>query len=235
MPKLFKGLDANFRCRGFQFEIGKTYQSEKASLCSTGFHACENPLDVLTYYPPCTSRYAVVELEGISDQREQDSKRCGTTITIVRELSVRDYIDECGKWCAGQKFDAQSSGDYGHAQSSGNCGHAQSSGNSGHAQSSGNSGHAQSSGNCGHAQSSGNCGHAQSSGDYGHAQASGNSSVAVSLGRNGTATASGNCKFVVLGDWRDDELLDVKVGRVGESIESGKSYRVINGQFEEAK
>jgi hypothetical protein len=212
MPKLFKGLDANFQCRGFQFEVGKTYETPNAELCTTGFHACENPIDVLTYYPPCTSRYAEVELDGISDQRKQDSKRVGTKITIVRELSIREYIDVCGKWFASQKLEKQASG---------NSGHAQASGNSGHAQASGNSGHAQASGYSGHAQASGYSGHAQASGNYGHAQASGNSSVAVSLGIKGTATASGNCKFIVLGDWRDGELVDVKVGQSPFDLEDG--------------
>jgi hypothetical protein len=36
-------------------------------------------------------------------------------------------------------------------------------------------------------------------------------------------------------DRADHARMDVKVGRVGESIESGKSYRVTDGEFEEAK
>ena len=173
----YKGFDREFKCRGFQFEVGKTYEESKASLCSSGFHACENPVDVLSYYPPCTSRYAIVELEGVSEQREKDSKVCATKITIVRELSIKEYVAECAKWFSSQKFEGQSSGNYGHAQSSGYY------------------------------------------------------SVAVSLGRFGTAMADGKSKFIVLADWRNGELVDVKVGRVGDNIESGKKYSLVDGEF----
>lgn len=38
-------------CRGKQYEVGKTYHEDKADCCHAGMHACENPLDVLHYYP----------------------------------------------------------------------------------------------------------------------------------------------------------------------------------------
>ena len=37
---------------GFRYEIGKEYEEDAAKLCSSGFHACERPLDVLSYYVP---------------------------------------------------------------------------------------------------------------------------------------------------------------------------------------
>ena len=66
--KAFKGFDKDMKCRGFQFEEGKTYHEDKAVLCNKGFHACERPLDVFNYYRPGErSIYREVELEGQVD------------------------------------------------------------------------------------------------------------------------------------------------------------------------
>jgi len=213
--RLYKGFDKDLKCRGFQFQVGKTYETSKAKLCSSGFHACENPVDILNYYPPCTSRYAVVRLEGISDERETDTKRCGTIITIERELTQSEFMAECAAFLATLDLTTQTSGNYSHAQTSGNYGHAQASGNSGHAQ------------------ASGNYGHAQASGDYGHAQASGNSSVAVSLGMRGKATAADKCRFIVLADWdlTTRELKGIVVGEVGKNIQAGTAYTIKDGEL----
>jgi hypothetical protein len=88
--KMFKGFDKDLKCRGFQYEIGKEYKEEKADLCHKGFHACENPLDTFGYYEPGKgSRYCVVELDDVSDQKDgSDTKRCGKVIKIGAELDV---------------------------------------------------------------------------------------------------------------------------------------------------
>jgi hypothetical protein len=61
--KAYKGFDKDLKCRGFQYEVGKEYETENAKLCDTGFHACENPLNTLNYYKPGDSRYCEVDLE----------------------------------------------------------------------------------------------------------------------------------------------------------------------------
>ncbi len=50
--KAYKGFNKDMKCRGFQYEIGKAYETDAADLCSIGFHACENPLDCFGHYAP---------------------------------------------------------------------------------------------------------------------------------------------------------------------------------------
>ena len=91
--KAYKGFDKNLKCRGFQYEIGKEYEEKEAIACEKGFHACENPLDVLHYYPPCNgSRYCEVEQSGEFSKRSGDSKVASTKIKIGNEIGLEGII-----------------------------------------------------------------------------------------------------------------------------------------------
>ena len=85
--KLYKGFNRDMTCRGFQFKEGETYETDRAELCESGFHACENPLDCFGYYNPANSVYHEVELDA-TDETGDDSKRVGKRIKIGAELSV---------------------------------------------------------------------------------------------------------------------------------------------------
>ena len=94
--KCYKGFDKDLKCRGFQYEIGKSYETENADICHCGFHACENPFDVFGYYDP-TSRFCEVDLDA-NDQTHDDSKRVGKKIRIEAEIGLSGLIK------AGVKF-----------------------------------------------------------------------------------------------------------------------------------
>ena len=90
---MYKGFDENLRCRGFQYETGKTYEENAAKLCEKGFHACEMPLDVFRYYPPgAKSRYCEVELTDPSGEGSDDSKRVAKKIEIGAEIGIPGLI-----------------------------------------------------------------------------------------------------------------------------------------------
>ena len=91
--KAYKGFDKNLQCRGFQYETGKNYEEERADLCRTGFHACEQPLDVFSYYPPGDgSRYCEVELIDPTSAKDDDSKRVAKKIAIGAEIGIPGLV-----------------------------------------------------------------------------------------------------------------------------------------------
>ena len=100
MMKYYKGFDKDLKCRGFQYEEGKTYEEPEANLCESGFHACEAPLDVFNYYAPSKgSRYCEVELDGVSDQRKgDDTKVCAKKITVGEEIGIPELVKAHVEW-----------------------------------------------------------------------------------------------------------------------------------------
>lgn len=113
--KVYKGTDKDMRCRGYQFDLGVTAETDEAELCKKGFHACEKPLDVFKYYPPASSRYFEAELEDVSDERRDDTKVVGKKITLLRELTTEDLVQAQIDYC-------EKNGEQKNTSVSGNCG-----------------------------------------------------------------------------------------------------------------
>ena len=91
--KAYKGFDKNLQCRGLQYEIGGTQEFDNVKLCERGGHACEAPLDVFRYYEPGKgSRYCVVELDGVSEERGNDSKRVAKKLTVGAEIGIPGLV-----------------------------------------------------------------------------------------------------------------------------------------------
>ncbi|EGC2585752.1 hypothetical protein H9J04_004589, partial [Salmonella enterica subsp. enterica] len=96
----FKGFNKDLKCRDFQFKIGKTFHHDgKVEACGSGFHACECPFDVFSYYPPAESRYAETISFGITDSEEGgDTKIASSSITIKDELTLPQFIQRGIEW-----------------------------------------------------------------------------------------------------------------------------------------
>ena len=110
--KAYKGFNKDMTCRGFQYEEGKTYEMESAELCDHGFHACEHPLDCFGYYPPANSVYHEVELDGVTDEERDDTKRVGTKITVKGALNIRGLINATFEYVKSQCTNSKSGGNY---------------------------------------------------------------------------------------------------------------------------
>ncbi|EHC6130780.1 hypothetical protein JR664_002622 [Salmonella enterica] len=96
----FKGFNKDLKCRDFQFEIGKTFHHDgKVEACGSGFHACEFPFDVFSYYSPADSRFAETISFGITDREEDgDTKIASASITIKAELTIPQFIQRGIEW-----------------------------------------------------------------------------------------------------------------------------------------
>ena len=133
MNILYKGFDENLKCRDFQFEIGKTYFHDGlVRVCESGFHACENPWDVLSYYPFTDSRFCVVEQSGEIQRHGDDSKIASASITISTELKLPEFVKTCVNWlikacsadaevASGNYSQLAASGNYSRLAASGEC------------------------------------------------------------------------------------------------------------------
>ena len=236
--KAYKGFNKDMTCRGFQYEEGKTYETDTAKLCDSGFHACENPLDCFGYYSPGQSVYHEVEIEDNGERNDDDTKVVGKKITIGAELSVpmlcKLHFEYVTSKCKPAKSrvagdnESASAGDCGSA-SAGECGSA-SADDSGSA-SAGYRGSA-SAGDYGSA-SAGNRGSAVSRGT----SSAGNNGVAVARG-NGVKVKGGLGAVLVLCEeekWSCD-IKNYKVEVVdGKKIKEDTFYKLENGEFVECE
>lgn len=91
--KSYKGFSKDMTCRGYQYEEGKEYEESNALICENGFHACEYPLDCLSYYSPSESVYHEVEQSGKISKKSGDTKVASTKIKIGAKLSIAGLVE----------------------------------------------------------------------------------------------------------------------------------------------
>lgn len=99
--KSYKGFDKDFKCKDFQYEVGKEYEIEgEIKCCERGFHACESPMEVFDYYDMFNSRFAEVEQSGQIDKEDDNksTKICSSRIKIKAELKLADIINIGIEW-----------------------------------------------------------------------------------------------------------------------------------------
>lgn len=99
----YKGFNQDWTCRGYQYEAGKTYVHKgDVKACESGFHACEYPLDVLSYYRPAVSKFAVVKMSGETSKDSDDTKIASAKITIETEINLPEMVKKAVEWIKGK-------------------------------------------------------------------------------------------------------------------------------------
>ena len=222
--KAYKGFNKHMQCTPnreiFQYEIGKEYKEDEANLCHCGFHACENPLDVLSYYNNIDDKFCEVELDKIDPNRNKDSKICGKKIKIGVEIGFLGLFKAGIEWIKNktiftqEDFEKLSSGDDAKIGSSGDNARIGSSGDGTKI---------------------------GSSGDYAQIGSSGDDCVIMCAGINSSAKAKIG-SWITLAEWKYSEEkrryihISVVTKQVdGEIIKEDVYYILENGKFKESK
>ncbi|EBC4646562.1 hypothetical protein C2P23_23125 [Salmonella enterica] len=202
----FKGFNKDLTCRDFQFAIGETFHHDgKVEACGSGFHACECPFDVFSYYPPAESRYAETISFGVIDREEEgDTKIASASITIKSELTLPQFIQRGIEWIwskidksleqqimTGNRSAATNTGYQSAATNTGNQSAATNTGDWSAATNTGNRSAATNTGYQSAATNTGNQSAATNTGDWSAATNTGNRSAATNTGNRSAATNTG--------------------------------------------
>ena len=230
--KAYKGFNKDMTCKGFQYEEGKEYETDKAEVCETGFHACEYPLDCFKYYAPSESVFNEVEQDGEISRKGDDTKLASTKIKIGAKLNIAglvktaiEYTSSRTKKEADSESDCGASsatGDYGASSATGDYGASSATGDYGASSATGYKGASSATGDCGASSATGYKGASSATGDYGASSATGNCGASLATGYKGASSAEdkdsiavawgyyGKAKgvigsYLVLADWEGDE------------------------------
>ena len=182
--RAFKGFNKDLTCRGYQYEEGKEFHTERAECCDTGFHACEYPLDCFGYYDPAHSVFHEVELSGEMDKSGDNTKVCATDIKIGARLSIAGLVKMAIDFTM-SKVNKEAGSDERH-------GFASATGDYGASSATGDYGASSATGDYGASSATGNCGASSATGDYGASSATGNCGASSATGYKGASSATGN-------------------------------------------
>lgn len=86
--KGYKAFESNLTCRGFQYEVGKSYEMEEPPIiCQQGFHFCRTISETYYFYDTLDgTRICEVEAYG-QIVTDNGIKFCTNKIKIVREIT----------------------------------------------------------------------------------------------------------------------------------------------------
>ncbi|MEX4200679.1 hypothetical protein MY795_02920 [Haemophilus influenzae] len=247
----YKGFKQDWTCRGYQYEVGKTYEHKgNVKACESGFHACEYPLDVLSYYSPAVSKFAVVKMSGETSKDSDDTKIASAKITIETEINLPEMIKKAVEWIKG-KVDwdaakvsntgdwsaATNTGDWSAATNTGNWSAATNTGDRSAATNTGNRSAATNTGDWSAATNTGNLSAATNTGNWSAAEVSGKQSIAVALGWQSKAKASIDGAIVCVYRNHEGELIHIKASKVGENNIKADTWYTLDefGEFVEVK
>ena len=246
--KGYKAFNKGMICRGKQYKENATYEENGNEICEAGvMHFCENPFDVLNYYPLVDENGGIsdfADVEAIGDIYKEKDKTATNKLHIGAKLGLKGFIKACVDFTiektrveSGKDNETDSSGYSAQIGSSGDCAQIGSSGDCAQIGSSGDYAKIGSSGYSVKIGSSGDCAQITSKGKH---------SVVMAAGYNSIAKAKIG-SWITLAEWiRTDKTDDsdnyiwipkcVKTECVdGERIKEDIFYKLVDGEFKEVE
>ena len=191
--KAYKGFNKDMTCRGFQYEEGKEYETDKVEVCETGFHACEYPLDCFSYYSPNVSVYHEVEQDGEISRSDGDSKVASSKIKIGASINIAGIVKAAIEYTTKRtNKENDATGDYGASSATGYKRASSATGDYGASSATGYKGASSATGDKGASSATGDYGASSATGDYGASSATGNYGASSATGYKGASSATGN-------------------------------------------
>ena len=218
----YKGFNQDWTCRGYQYEMGKTYEHKgDVKTCESGFHSCEYPLDVFSYYAPCESKFAVVKASGKISKDGDDSKIASAKITVEAEINIPEMVKKAVNWIKDKI-------DWDNAKET-NAGDRSAATNTGDQSAATNTGYQSA------ATNTGDWSAATNTGNRSAAKVSGKHSVAAALGENSKAKAGAGGAIVCVYRNDDGDLIHIKASKVGENNIKADTWYTLDsdGEFVE--
>ncbi len=219
--KGYKAFNRGMICKGKQYEENTTYEENGNEICEAGvMHFCENPFDVLNYYPLIDENGDIsdfAQVEAIGDIYKREDKSATNKLHIGAKLGLKGFIKACVDFTI-EKTRIEPAKDN----------------------------ETDSGGYCAKIGSSGNSAQIGSSGYYAKIRSEGNNSVVMAAGYHSIVKAKIG-SWITLAEWiRTDKANDsgnyiwipkcVKTEYVdGERIKEDIFYKLVDGEFKEVE
>jgi len=245
----YKAFNTDFTCNGKQYEENTTYEESGNKICEAGvMHYCENPFDVLDYYPLVNENGEILEfaeVEPLGDVFKQENKSATNKLHIKAKLGLKGFIKACIDFTI-EKTKIEEIENGIENDNSNNYAKIGSSGNSAQIGSSGDFAQIGSSGDSAKIGSSGDFAQIGSSGDSAKITSKGKHSVVMAAGYQSQAKAKKG-SWITLAEWARTDDKDKKGFHVwipkfvkteyvdGERIKEDTFYELVDGEFKEVE
>ena len=201
--KGYKAFGQGLVCNGKQYAENTTFEEPKADLCKCGMHFCQNPMDVLEYYPLINgngefTEFAEVVADG--ETKTNGNKSCTTKLHVGAKLNFGGFVKACVDFLVEKTKPSEVTSGY-----------SAKIGSSGYSAQIGSSGYSAQIG------SSGDYAQIGSSGDYAQIGSSGDSAKIGSSGYSAQIGSSGD--YAQIGSSGDS----AQIGSSGDSAKIGSS------------